>query len=157
MRNRDDMKQVPVIVVLVTIVVAAAYLMLTTESFGRARETRQSSNVVTIDMTTRQWRFDVIWVSPPGSASFVVNPPGDQLADPMITVRKGDTIVLRIKDLDVPHGFAIEEFGINAFTPPGEIVEVKFVANQMGHFTFFCTVFCGTGHPNHKGTLIVQA
>lgn len=157
MRNLDDMKQVPVIVVLVTIVVAAAYLMLTTESFGGQRETRQSSNVVTIDMTTRQWRFDVIGVSPPGSASFAVNPPREQLADPMITVRKGDTILLLIKDLDVQYGFAIEESGINAFTPPGEIVEVKFVANQMGHFTFFCTVFCGTGHPNHKGTLIVRA
>lgn len=114
-------------------------------------------NVVVIEMTTKQWRFDVLSVSPPGSAKFSTNSPTGQFADTEINVRKGDTVVLRIKNLDVPHGFALEEYGINTVTPPGEPTEVRFVASRAGSFTFFCTVFCGTGHPKHKGTLIVDS
>lgn len=144
------------IVVLAVIAMAVAFVALTGEPSPERRGIQKTGNLVVIEMTTKQWRFDVLSANPAGSTKFSVNPPGEQFADPMITVRKGDTIVLRIKNLDVPHGFAIEEFRINVFTPPSEITEVRFVANEIGRFTFFCTVFCGTGHPNHKGTLIVE-
>lgn len=151
------MQRIFAIAILAAIALAVAFVSLTGELSPEQGQTQQTPNLVAIEMTTRQWRFDVLSADPPGSAKFSVNQPGDQFADPMITVRKGDTIVLRIKNLDVPHGFALEEFGINVLTPPGEITEVRFVANEIGRFTFFCTVFCGTGHPNHKGTLIVEA
>lgn len=139
----------------IALTLTASYL-LTAGLLFEEREATRTGEVVVIEMTTQQWRFDVQNVSPEGSAKFRTNPAGVQFADPLIIVRKGDTIVLRIKNLDVPHGFALEEFGINVFNPPGETIEVKFVAGQAGRFTFFCTVFCGTGHPNHKGTLLVQ-
>jgi len=153
----DDMKRLLALSIISAITLIAAYLMLTAPSLPEQTRISQSGENVVIDMTTRQWRFDVVGVSPSGSAKFSTNPPEGQHANTTITVRKGDTIILRIKSLDVPHGFALEEFGVNVFNPPGETVEVKFVASQTGSFTFFCTVFCGTGHPNHKGTLIVQS
>lgn len=156
-RQSDFMRRILAIVVTATIAVMATYLALTIGLFPEQRGMGQGGENVVIDMTTKQWRFDVEGVNPSGSAKFSSNPPADRFADTTITVRKGDTIILRIKSLDVPHGFAIEEFGINVFNPPGETVEVKFVARQTGSFTFFCTVFCGTGHPNHKGVLMVQA
>lgn len=116
----------------------------------------EQGNVVVIEMTTKQWRFDVLSVTPAGLAQFSMNPPMEQRADVTITVHKGATIILRIRSLDVSHGFALEEFGVNTITPPGEPTEVRFVASQTGRFTFFCTVFCGTGHPNHTGILIVE-
>lgn len=139
--------------VLAVIFAATGYVFLTTQS--GPQETRLESPLV-IEMTTSQWRFDVVSVTPTGSASFSSTPPTGRFANTTITVHKGDTVVLRVRNLDVPHGFALEEFGVNTTTPPGQVTEVKFVANLEGRFTFFCTVFCGTGHPNHKGTLIVE-
>lgn len=139
--------------VLAVIFAATGYVFLTTQS--GPQETRFESPLV-IEMTTSQWRFDVVSVTPTGSAGFSSTPPTGRFANATITVHKGDTVVLRVRNLDVPHGFALEEFGVNTTTPPGQVTEVKFVANLEGRFTFFCTVFCGTGHPNHKGTLIVE-
>lgn len=141
--------------VLAVILAATGYVFLTTQS-GPERAVLNREGIVIIEMTTSQWRFDVATVSPPGSASFSSTPPTGRFANTTITVHRGDTVILRIRNLDVPHGFALEEFGVNTTTPPGQVTDVKFVANLEGGFTFFCTVFCGTGHPNHKGTLIVE-
>ena len=98
------------------------------------RPVPEDTNAVVINMTSRQWSYT----------------PSE------IRVKEGQTVILHIKNIDVPHGFAIEEYRINAFLTPGETVVVKFTANQVGEFQYFCNVFCGTGHPNHKGKLIVE-
>jgi cytochrome c oxidase subunit 2 len=142
--------------ILIGIVAIASYFTVATKLLeNQTRLTEIRGRTVVIFMTTRQWRFDVVNVTPPGSVQFSSNPPTGQFANTTIIVQKGDTIILRIKDLDVPHGFGLPEFGVNAVTPPGEVTEVTFVASSTGKFTFFCTVFCGSGHPEHKGTLIV--
>lgn len=73
-----------------------------------------------------------------------------------ITVNKGDTVELTIKSIDVTHGFALPEFGINKNLKPGETVNVEFVADKTGTFSFFCSVSCGAGHSDMIGKLIVQ-
>lgn len=73
-----------------------------------------------------------------------------------IRVRRGDLVVIHIISQDITHGFAIQEYGINVQTPPGQATTVQFIADKPGTFTMFCTVFCGTGHPNHKGSLVVD-
>src|SRR3989344_2236190 len=72
----------------------------------------------------------------------------------IITVNEGDTVILRVKSIDVEHSLAIPEFGVNQVLSPGKIAEVKFVADQKGNFEMFCAVYCGTGHREMKGTLI---
>lgn len=67
----------------------------------------------------------------------------------------GETVLLRLHGQDVTHGFSILEYGVNVEIPPGQVVEVRLQADKAGLFTIFCTVFCGTGHPQHKGTLHV--
>jgi len=74
----------------------------------------------------------------------------------IITVNEGDTVKLTIESIDVSHGFAITAFGVSEILSPGNIVEIEFVANQKGTFSFFCTVPCGSGHSTMKGTLIVE-
>lgn len=75
--------------------------------------------------------------------------------DAPLNVTLGETILLRIHGKDVTHGLSIVEYGINVEIPPGQTIEVTFTADKAGDFTIFCTVFCGTGHPQHKGTLHV--
>lgn len=91
---------------------------------------------VVIDVVTSRYAFT------PGS-------------DAAINVTEGQVVVLRLTSTDVTHGFAITEYGINVEVPPGEVVEVKFRASRAGDFLIYCTVFCGVGHPEHKGTLHV--
>lgn len=72
-----------------------------------------------------------------------------------LAIPLGTTVVLRLTSTDVTHGFSILEYGVNEEVPPGQVVEVRFRADRAGDFTIFCTVFCGSGHPQHKGTLRV--
>lgn len=73
-----------------------------------------------------------------------------------IGVRFGDTVRLTIESKDVIHGIAIPDFNVNQTIKPGETAIVEFVADKKGSFTFSCSVFCGSGHGDMKGTLIVQ-
>ena len=53
--------------------------------------------------------------------------------------------------MDITHGFAIDEYNVRVYIPPGETVTVSFVADKLGTFTYYCNVFCGVGHPNMHG------
>lgn len=73
-----------------------------------------------------------------------------------ITVNEGDTVILNIESIDVDHGIAIPNFGVNEFLSPGNTVKIEFVADKKGSFSFSCNVFCGSGHSSMEGTLVVQ-
>ena len=73
-----------------------------------------------------------------------------------IEVNKGDRVRLVVTSIDVPHGIAIPEYGINERLNPGTPVTIEFTAEKEGTFTTFCSVFCGSGHSNMKGKIIVR-
>jgi heme/copper-type cytochrome/quinol oxidase subunit 2 len=73
-----------------------------------------------------------------------------------ITVNEGDTVKLTITSTDVTHGFSLSEFNINERLEPNQPVDVEFVADKAGTFTFRCNVPCGSGHSAMKGTLVVK-
>jgi cytochrome c oxidase subunit 2 len=94
----------------------------------------QQPEVKTFDITAKQWQF----------------------VPDTITVNKGDRVVLSIRSVDVTHGISIPDFGVNERLEPGKVTEVEFVADKTGTFSFVCSVFCGAGHSNMRGTLIVE-
>ena len=73
-----------------------------------------------------------------------------------IEVNKGDKVRLIVTSADVPHGISIREYGINEQLNPGKPVTIEFTADKEGTFTAFCSIFCGSGHSNMKGKLIVK-
>jgi cytochrome c oxidase subunit II len=73
-----------------------------------------------------------------------------------ITVKKGDRVRLSIKSVDVDHGFGLAAFDVNDTLKAGETTVVEFVATKAGTHTFFCSVWCGGGHPHMTGKLIVE-
>lgn len=75
--------------------------------------------------------------------------------DAPVNISKGETVILRLTSTDVTHGFKILEYGIDVEVPPGQTIDVELRATKEGDFLIFCTVFCGAGHPEHKGTLHV--
>lgn len=72
-----------------------------------------------------------------------------------INVKEGDTVKLTINSLDVPHGFAIDELGIKKDLPVGSTT-VEFTATKKGTFRFYCSLFCGSGHREMEGKLVVE-
>ena len=72
-----------------------------------------------------------------------------------ITVNKGDTVKLHITSEDVTHGFSLPEFSVSDTLSPGTTTTVEFIASKTGTFSFFCSMFCGSGHGSMRGTLIV--
>ena len=73
-----------------------------------------------------------------------------------IEVNRGDKVRLIVTSLDVPHGISIVEYGINERLDVGKPVTIEFTADKEGTFTAFCSVFCGSGHSNMKGKLVVK-
>ncbi|MBU0727730.1 cupredoxin domain-containing protein [Patescibacteria group bacterium] len=73
-----------------------------------------------------------------------------------ITVNEGDLVELTISSTDVEHGFSLPDFGVKEDLPVGKAVTVIFTADKKGTFEFRCSVLCGSGHGDMKGTLIVQ-
>lgn len=74
-----------------------------------------------------------------------------------IEVNKGDKVILNIKSIDVAHGFTLSDFGVDEYLEPGKEISVEFIADKTGEFTFFCNVYCGTGHGGMRGVLIVNS
>ncbi|MEP7162572.1 MAG: cupredoxin domain-containing protein [Candidatus Moraniibacteriota bacterium] len=72
-----------------------------------------------------------------------------------ITAKQGELVRLIIHNADVQHGLAIPELGVNQDIPPEGAV-IEFVASKAGSFEFFCSIWCGEGHMEMRGKLIVE-
>ena len=73
-----------------------------------------------------------------------------------IEVNRGDKVKLVVTSSDVPHGISIPEYGINQRLEPGKPANIEFVAEKQGTFRAFCSVFCGSGHGDMQGTIVVK-
>ena len=72
-----------------------------------------------------------------------------------ITLKKGEPVVLVVSSQDRKHGFNLRAFGIRADVEPGKTAQIRFTPDKTGKFTFSCDVFCGEGHEDMTGTVIV--
>jgi nitrous-oxide reductase len=77
-------------------------------------------------------------------------------------VKVGDDVYFHVtnleQDWDVPHGFAIK--GANnaeILVMPGETQTLKFKADRVGIFPFYCTDFCSALHQEMQGYLRVSS
>jgi cytochrome c oxidase subunit 2 len=87
---------------------------------------------------------------------FTVNAQKFEFSPSVIKVKRGDHVRLTVMALDAEHGFKLDEFHIERKVPKGEAVTVDFTADQAGDFSFQCSHFCGMGHKNMKGRLVVE-
>ena len=68
-----------------------------------------------------------------------------------LMVHQGDEVELTlINKLDDPHGFKIEDFGIEEVVPPKAQMTVQFTASQPGVHSYICHI-----HPPHIGGQIL--
>ena len=72
-----------------------------------------------------------------------------------IIVKKGMPVTLEFTSLDRLHGFNCPDLGIRSDIVPGKVNRVRFVPRKTGTFPFHCDNFCGEGHENMTGNIIV--
>ena len=71
-------------------------------------------------------------------------------------IKRGEHVVLELTSLDRKHGFKLPELGIRADVLPGATARIELTPEKAGKFPFACDVFCGDGHEDMTGTLVVD-
>ena len=72
-----------------------------------------------------------------------------------IKLKKGVPVILEFTTLDVFMGFKVPDLGVRADIIPGKVSRLRLVPDKVGTFPFVCDVFCGSGHEDMTGTIIV--
>jgi|SRR5215469_4838327 len=73
-----------------------------------------------------------------------------------ISLKKGETVKLRIISEDVTHGLYLKPLKIDADIQPGKTTEVMVTPQSAGKFMAICDHFCGVNHGNMKMTVVVE-
>jgi len=114
-------------------VISAAALALTLLSLGGTRRVSAQEPRV-IDITAKRYEF----------------------APNRVTLKKGETVKLRLHSEDVTHGFFSRQLKIDETVEPGKTAEVTLTPQTAGTFKTICDQFCGAGHGNMAMTFVVE-
>lgn len=79
-----------------------------------------------------------------------------QFTPSTITVNRGDTVKLTLKNVEGVHGIYIPDYNVSLKAGAGETNSTEFTADKAGTFPFRCNVMCGEGHTEMTGTLVVN-
>ena len=75
-----------------------------------------------------------------------------------IEVTEGERVRLVVKSGDGIHGVEIKKFKVSKTVPRGDkAVTIEFTASVAGEFPILCSEYCGEGHEEMKGMLVVSA
>jgi cytochrome c oxidase subunit II len=73
----------------------------------------------------------------------------------VIEVEQGVPVILQLTSLDRDHGFSVPDLGLRIDVEPEKTAQVRFVPDKPGTFPFHCDVFCGSGHEEMAGRIVV--
>lgn len=75
-----------------------------------------------------------------------------------IEATEGEHIRLVVTSADGVHGVGIKKFRVEKAVPRGGApITIDFVASAVGEFPLLCSEYCGNGHEDMKGLLVVAA
>src|SRR5437899_8250112 len=73
-----------------------------------------------------------------------------------VTAKQGQPVTFVLTSEDRIHGFKMPDFGIRTDIVPGQETRVTITPDKAGTFAYLCDVFCGDGHEDMSGTLVVE-
>jgi len=109
-------------------------LLLLVFSLGAPHKARADENPRVIEITAKRFGF----------------------TPNQITLKKGETVKLRLTSEDVTHGFFLRPLKIDEEIVPGKTTELTLRPETAGTFTTICDHFCGVNHGNMKMTIVVE-
>ena len=128
------MRKIVFMLLLAGVIFAAGCVSSTQQPVKTQENAVSGSGVKEFSITAKQWEF-------------VPN---------KIYVMRGDRVRLKIKSIDVTHGFSLASYDVNKVLAPGKEVTVEFTADKPSVFgQFACSVPCGAGHAEMMGQIIM--
>ena len=115
-------------------VAGTALLSGTTSTLHARQDLATASAPIVVDVTAKRFAFE----------------------PERIEVTEGDHVRLVVHSDDGVHGIGIKKFKVEKKIPRGETVTIDFVASTAGDFPVLCSEYCGKGHEDMKGTLVVK-
>jgi heme/copper-type cytochrome/quinol oxidase subunit 2 len=73
----------------------------------------------------------------------------------VIRAKEGERVRLIIHNADVRHTLVVPDLQIDIDIPPDGAV-ADFMATKKGTFDFICGTYCGVGHAEMQGTLVIE-
>ena len=131
-------------------------------------------DAMVLEIVSQQWQWRYRFPSPDGKLGFSdarfvgpANPFGLDPDDPAAAnnvVVSGNELHLPInkpvkvllRSHDVLHDFLVPEFRARMNIVPGQVSTFWFTPKRPGRYEAMCAQLCGVGHPNMRGTVIVE-
>ena len=73
-----------------------------------------------------------------------------------INAKVGEKVQIEMVNVSGMHGIAVPELGIDVKADEGQTVTVDLPTDKAGTFPFKCNVFCGEGHREMTGTIVIE-
>jgi cytochrome c oxidase subunit II len=74
-----------------------------------------------------------------------------------VELKRGEAVLLELETLDREHGFDCPGLRLRADLAPGRVQRLRLQPTTPGRYGFICNVFCGEGHDDMDGEIIVMA
>ena len=74
-----------------------------------------------------------------------------------IKLKRGEEVILELSTQDVLMGFSVPGLNVRSDLVPGKTQTLRITPDKAGEYEFLCDVFCGSGHEDMSGKLIVLA
>lgn len=72
-----------------------------------------------------------------------------------IHLKTGETVVLELTAEDVVMGLNAPGLKVRSDMIPGMVTHLQVTPEKAGRFDFYCDVFCGSGHEEMTGAIVV--
>jgi heme/copper-type cytochrome/quinol oxidase subunit 2 len=79
-----------------------------------------------------------------------------QFSPSSIIVKKGESIIVRLKNISGEHSFYSEALNLDVPVAEGQSVDITIPTQTAGTFDFRCGIPCGEGHREMTGQIVVQ-
>jgi len=73
-----------------------------------------------------------------------------------IKAKVGEKVKIEMVNVSGTHGIAVPELGIDVQAEEGQTVTVDLPTDKAGTFPFRCNVFCGEGHREMTGEIVIE-
>ncbi len=73
-----------------------------------------------------------------------------------IVLKRGEPVVLELVSLDRKHGFKVPGLKLRADIVPGTPTRLEVTPAEVGTYELACDVFCGGGHEDMTGEVVVE-
>ena len=72
-----------------------------------------------------------------------------------LELRLGQPVLIELTAPEVTMGFSAYALGLRSDIVPGKVSQLRFTPTRLGSFEFSCDVFCGSGHEEMGGVIVV--